>query len=492
MKRHVLPAGFSLLLVFGLIPTRTLAAPPTAELLQRLPEQTNAVLVIQVQEILKTPRAVREGWGAQDHMEFLAGAIPVHPSVEKVVIGSQFDPFNPGKSWYIGLVPTKKPVSMEKLAERYKGTIEEIGGDQAVFSPQIGYIVRLSDELIATLGSNDRQSVSRWIRFAKTNQKPSLPFYVRTAISKHPTAHVLMVVDTDDLINPKGVRVALLRSNLFTDNDKLLATADKFLSRLHGVRFVAQIGDQIKAKFYFDSAVEATKDLEVLKPFFMDVLGRIGAELEDLRTATVATDDRSVILEFNLADSELAKIMALMSSPMVNPSPDEAATLKLSPDGVDVGASQRYYRAVNQIVDDLKKQNKRATDYMKTALWHETAARKIGQLSVLHVDKDVLAYGADVGMRLKSIADSLRGVPIKVDDLENQKFLWAFGSGWGWGGTSVSTNVPEVQLRQIGIIRKDEENRTTLWNQIDNERGSIRSKMADRYKIDFDAAPNKR
>jgi hypothetical protein len=489
MLKHLICAGICAT-ALALNVSSGRAGPPTAELLNKLPENTNSIVVINVLEIIKTPRGVREGWGKNNQqVEFLAGAIPIYPSVERVVIGSQFEPHSPGKSWYAGLIALNKPVSMEKLAERHQSTVEDLGGDKAVFSQRVGYLVRFSDDLLGVMGSNDRQTVSRWIRAAKASEKPTIAFYLRQAAAKHPTAHIFMAIDTDDLINPKGLRLALLESTLFQGNDKLREYVERYIARLRGVRFVAQIGDQIRGKFILDSPVEATKDLEVLKPFFIERLTKIGAELEDLTAASITMQDTSVILELNLSDSDLMKIMSVMSSPLLNPNPEDVETLKLSPDGVSVPLSMRYYQSVNKILDDLVKQNKKATDYTKAALWQDMYAKKIGQLSVLHVDKDVLRYGADVAGRLHATADSLRGVPIQVDKLEGQVY-WMQSGGWGlrwWGGGNIDTNIPQVQLAQIDVIKKDDENRKKLWEQIDNERASIRSKMAERYKVDFDA-----
>jgi len=464
------------------------AAPPAADMLKRLPENTNAIVIVQVSEILKTPRAIREGWGKNNQqVEFLAGALPIYPTIDRVVVGSQFDPHNPGHSWYAAVIATNKPVSMEKLAERHQSTVEELAGDKAVFSQRVGYMVKFDDDLIGAMGSNDRQTVSRWIRFAKSNEKPSISFYLRQAASKHPTAHVFMAVDADDLIDPKRVRLALIEQ--FSGDDKLIGILEKYLTRVHGVRFVAQIGDQIRGRFIIDSAVAASKELEVLKPFFIDRLAKRGAELEDFPAAVVTMQDNSVTFELNLSDSDLMKIMSLMSSPLLDPNPEDVATIKLSPDGVSVPLSQRYYQSVNKLIDELKRQNKRQTDYTKAALWQDTYAKKIAQLSTLHVDKEVVKYGTDVAVRLHATADSLRGVPIQVDNLQGQMYYLQGGRwGGGWfGGGNFQTNIPDVELKQIDVIKKDDENRKKLWDQIDNERAAVRSKMADRYKVDFDA-----
>src|SRR5262249_1928485 len=291
-------------------------------------------------EIINPPRGIREGWGKVHHpATFLAGTIPIFPTVERVIVGSQFDPDNPGHSWYAALVATNTSVSLEMLAERHQGSIEDIGGDNAMFLPRIGYVVSLNDELIGVMGSNERQAIGRWIRLQKTAEKPTISHYLRQSARRHPTAHVFMAVDAEDLINPKAVHFALLGSQQFAGNDRLIATMEQYLTRLRGVRFVAQIGDEIRGRFILDSSVRATRDLEALKPFFIERLARIGAQLDDLPAATVTMQDNSVTFELNLTDSNLMKIMSLMSSPLLDPNPEDVKTLNLNPEGVSIAAS---------------------------------------------------------------------------------------------------------------------------------------------------------
>src|SRR5262249_54876844 len=205
-------------------------------------------------------------------------------------------------------------------------------------------------------------------RLQKTAEKPTISYYLRQSAARHPRAHVFMAVDTEDLIDPKGVHFALLGSQQFAGNDRLIATMERYLTRLRGVRFVAQIGDEIRARFILDSSVRATRDLQALKPFFIERLARIGAQLDDLPAAIVTTQDNSVTFEFKLTDSNLMKIMSLMSSPLLDPNPEDVKSLKLNPDGVSIPASVRYFQGVNRLIDDLRRRNRRATDFIETAL----------------------------------------------------------------------------------------------------------------------------
>ena len=77
--------------------------------------------------------------------------------------------------------------------------------------------------------------MSRWIRAQKLNEKTPISAYLRQAATRHPTAHVSMAVDTEDLIDPKRLHFALLGSQQFVGNDRLVAAMERYLSRLRGV-----------------------------------------------------------------------------------------------------------------------------------------------------------------------------------------------------------------------------------------------------------------
>ena len=93
-----------------------------------------------------------------------------------------------------------------------------------------------------------------------------------------------------------------------------------------------------------------------------------------------------------------------------------------------MAATERYYNAVQQLLDDLRRKVKKSDDYKKTALWHETYAKEIAQLPRQSVDEEMLRYGATVSSQVWALANSLRGVPLKVELLEGQKYYYPFMS----------------------------------------------------------------
>lgn len=63
-----------------------------ADLIKRVPGEMNTVAVVNVREINRTPRAVREKWREHQEAEYLAGAMAVPSFVSVVVIGAELHP----------------------------------------------------------------------------------------------------------------------------------------------------------------------------------------------------------------------------------------------------------------------------------------------------------------------------------------------------------------------------------------------------------------
>src|SRR4051812_31315685 len=96
------------------------------ELLNRVPGDMNTVAVINVREINKTPRAVKEKWRENHETEYLAGAIAVPPWASVVVIGADLHP-GPAGGRSVALVPVDYSVNSSTLAKQENGEVQTVG-----------------------------------------------------------------------------------------------------------------------------------------------------------------------------------------------------------------------------------------------------------------------------------------------------------------------------------------------------------------------------
>ena len=76
-----------------------LRAQSAAELLPLLPSDANFIAIVQVADILKTPRAQKEQWSQQADAKFLAGGNAIPSWVNTLVTGCWIRPAVPEEVW---------------------------------------------------------------------------------------------------------------------------------------------------------------------------------------------------------------------------------------------------------------------------------------------------------------------------------------------------------------------------------------------------------
>src|SRR5262245_54353182 len=108
------------------------AAADPSDLVKYIPSPVNTLCVVNVQSILSSPRAGKGKWDQIDHTEYLAGAVPVNPNVERLLTATEFAPSHKGRAGAVGVLTTKKPVDLAKLAASFGGEITTAGGEPAV------------------------------------------------------------------------------------------------------------------------------------------------------------------------------------------------------------------------------------------------------------------------------------------------------------------------------------------------------------------------
>lgn len=489
--------------VLGPCLCRPTAAAEPDDLLKYIPRSVNTVAVVNVAEILATKRAEKDQWAAGDHAHYLAGAVPVHPGIERYLVAKELSPDAPGEGEVLAVIPLKGPVDIEKFAASQRGYVDRVSGEPVAVTSRGSIGVELADKVLGLARTESRQDVSRWLRYAKIANASQQSRYLNAAVyntaKRH---HILIAVDLDDLFPPKQVGLAVARSEVLGKDSKTAYAVDSYLAKLVGVRFTADFkADGIAAEIRLDSNAPAEVSPDVLKAFLIELLDRNGAALEDLRTAAVKAEGKAVTMTFRMSDPDLARVMGVVAAPAAGVA--EAYGVGVAPTGVTPEATRRYYRAVNKVIDDLKGQYKKAKDYGKTIVWHDTAANRIDTMSVLNVDPVVAEYGAGTAARVHAIADSLRGLPVQAAILESKAYVTAYMprvsvltrggprvNPWAFSGPqSVQTNLPQIREQQAELVKKDAESRTQLWAQIDRQRSDVRRAVAEKSGIDLEAAP---
>jgi len=156
--------------------------------------------------------------------------------------------------------------------------------------------------------------------------------------------------------------------------------------------------------------------------------------------------------------------------------------------------SQRYYRALNTLLDDLRKKSDgldKARDWNNNALWYEYSARKIDDLPTVDTDPDLVRLGNDISGKLRVMAQSLRGVNIQNKVLDSQEYTNQGWGGWGGyyggygGGRYSDSNWREVASAKVQQAADGAKDRNAIWVTIRNALSDMQSALAKKYGGEF-------
>ena len=121
---------------------------PLAEMLRRVPGSTNALAVIDVKALNASPIARREGW--RDRRQVLTDGTSFLPkNVDRIVLSSTIDFSVFHNVSNVTLVDLAINATTEALIANERGTRDQVGGREVVWTPRNAYMVLLKARLLA-------------------------------------------------------------------------------------------------------------------------------------------------------------------------------------------------------------------------------------------------------------------------------------------------------------------------------------------------------
>ena len=475
-----------------------------AILLRRVPESADAILIVRLKALLDSPRGQQENWSQKYELGYLNGAVRIPPTVKTFLMASeiQTNESMPATTYGVALLNSRKRISIPGLAIKEGGHVLTVADTPVVLTSRNSFLVELAPGFVGAMTPPNRKELARWMRFAMSDRDPVISRYLSNAMSTGRGAQIQLAVDLRDFIDPKAVEPWVKRCKKLQGNQSTFDPLVELVKGMKGIRFTARVQDSTTGIVYLDFSKSVEDRAGYVRDLFMESLDTLGIAIDEFRDCECRTESegRTVVLKAELADATLREIMSLIQMPSVQMDPEEtkSATMPSTANKPDLATTTRYFNAVQQLLDDLRKKAKKTDDYKKTAHWHETYAKRIFELPRQGVDEEMLKYGATVASDLYALAGSLRGVPLKVDMLEGQKYYYSYqpitlynrraGLGWNYylpTSAYVDTNIPEITEKQQEAIDQGEGDRDQVWKTIDQARYSIRRRMSEKFKTDF-------
>ena len=401
-------------LLFGI----GMAIPASAfeDLLAKVPPAANALVLIDVEETLKSSLAEREGWGKQLEMAYVDRPVFLPPEATKLVMAASLqvgEGFR--RQWEMAVMELSEPMGMRSIARSEGGYVDTLRDTEVAWTPSDAYFVSVADRMLGVVFPADRQFVSRWISFAKNVDRSMISSYLREATrNTSDKVQILLAMDLTDVVEPHEVNQKVEDSELFKKAKLDNKTAVPLIASLRGASLRIMIGQKAQGQLRIDFAKDVSALDGIAGDLVLQVLDEIGVTIPGLEDWTTSVVGTSIRMQGELSQDGQRRIFSLVELPSakfslikdVPPPPrGDVPTGGTSQESLMREASQTYFSSIQVLLKDLKRElrgNKASSAIM------ERYAGRIDRMPILNVDDDLLDYGSGVSQTLRSVSLSKR------------------------------------------------------------------------------------
>ena len=482
------------------------------DLLVRVPRSANALMLIDVGAVHRSPLAVKEDWKGQHAASYANKPMILPPESDRMVLASQMNP-NRGFAtlWEGAVISLRAPLSPRAVARAEGGYVDEIRGLPAVWTPSDAYVVLFDSKLMGILTPAHRQAVARWVEYTETPPGVAVSDYLQQAADRLDgrTTQIVLAVDLQDAVQPQRLQEALDASPLVGNDEAKKRQWGRLVSGIRGVTLAVQIGESARGVLRVDFSKSTAPFGKEAKALVLDALAKYGVGLDDFDQWKARLDNQSIVLQGSLSTRAMRKVFSLLELPTTDftsarsragqsgeTTPPDRTPPQTSQDPAQaaVKASQTYFKSVTTLLDDLEEEFRTNRDARRTmaATFMERYARRIDRLPILNVDEELLEFGAKVAetLRSTSIASRQAGVRTGVRKARAagySTYYYGYGSRYAYGDGYYGTRTRSAQSSEIQReeAAKGRQVRFANWKAIQDARAGIRAKMTQKYNVPF-------
>lgn len=475
------------------------AAAQFEQLAAKLPASANAIVLLDAQRVMASPIAEKEGWKERYEQAFASGLVTISPDTRHMLLGAQLDYQTMQPLWEVAIADFSEEHSISEIARATQGTLDQFGELPAVSLSDDSYCVQLAPTRLGVMSPANRQAVARWLREVGSRNEPGLSAYLNGTLTASKTSQVVVAFDLQDAVPPELIKQKLAASATLAGKNIDLDAATKALSGIRGLVLEVAVTEgsfgRLMVHFNDDASVLAP----FAKPMILEVLGNLGAMIDDIAQWKVTTEPTKFTLNGNLSEDGRKRVLSLIDHPVAaliatNKARSAGSGSDRPESSKAAYATQTYFKSITKIRDDLREKAKNVKTFGQHALWLDNWARRIDRLPILNVDPEMLAYGRYTTQRMRDASAALKGIGIssaaRSAQVYNQYSVsgGAYG-GYGYGGYGYNVQYNNVggQRRAIGAQERAAGATTAqqISAEMDNETAKIRQVMTQKYQIEF-------
>ena len=252
------------------------------ELLRRVPDSANTLIMIDVERLLMSPIAMKEKW--RDKANSSDGE-PFHFPVnaERYMLASKVDYVSSFDDvWDTALIETTSDISLPYLSKMEGGYLDTVEGQAGCLlsSQCLPRAVQTQDP--GPLFPGQQAGPGRWLRKVKRRDEPQVSEYLQNAVTvAHGKDHIVAAFDLGDLFTSRQVRDRLQRAESLAGKEVDLNGLTKLITSLKGVTFTVQATDRLNGTMRVDFGESPSQFKEVAKALMFEALETNGMMLDD-------------------------------------------------------------------------------------------------------------------------------------------------------------------------------------------------------------------
>jgi hypothetical protein len=473
------------------------------ELLRRIPDSANTIILIDVERMLMSPIAMREKW--RDHLNS-PDAEPLHFPINAVryLLASKLDfVSNFENLWDAAMIETTGELSLPYLSKQEGGYLDEIEGQQVAFSRRNAFFVSFQPTILGAYFPANRQDLARWLRMVKRREEPQVSEYLQKAVALvHGKDQMVIAFDLGDLLTSHQVRVWLHHAESLAGKELDVGALTKLLVSAKGVTLTMSATDRLEGTIRIDFG-ESPAPLEgVAKALIFEVLENQGMLLDEMREWAVMIEDKAVLLRGRMSrkglrtltdlipipaetlDLETSNSKAAGAAAATAARTDARSANSSAPAVSKATASMKYYRHISLLLEQTRKDVTASNVTPKLARrMVDKAAMEIDRLPVLNVDEELIAFGTAVSEILRNMRNLSKNASL---DASYRQATIAANGGYGYGGFyggSTAALDTSVMRKQMTSVLKS--NQLDAFTMLQEKSAEIRKKMTLKYQVEF-------
>lgn len=465
----------------------------------RVPNDANAIMLLNLESIWQTPAAKSGNWRKNQENAASAGLTFLPPTATHFVLASKMDLELMYPIWEVALADLTYEPSMPKIAARRGGSIDNIAGMNAAVLADDSYVVQLGKVKLGAMRPANRQVVSNWLRSTATTKGHHLSPYLQKAVNyaDHSTP-IVLAVDLSDALSMSRVRKKLESFKAVEGKDVDLDELAKVLASVKGITLGLNVKDHVSGALVIEFGEDTGILKGLAKPIVLEALANQSAMIDEFNDWKEIVEEGRVRIGGRLYASGLKRIMSLLDAPggMQHMSPDSQSGSESEQESLALLTSQQYYKSVSNLIEDLQnKEGKKNAG--QVGIWWGKYAKKIDNLPMVNVDKELLDYGAFVSSSLRDGESVLRSVGGRarvreLDDTASYSYDTNYRGYYGnyyAGMGDVNANA-RVQAQDRARIRTEErvsgaKSARDIMQDIDAATAMVRRKMIEKYNVEF-------